>query len=228
MWLDTSSQAGDESTFTLKGKVIGIHVRKRLLENSKNEGRERTNSRLNVRRWFWVTLFDLQLPKQGDVSRRKENEWLKDLIELGLTVYCKMICFTRNYTDPSRYQYAAKPWSEICLRMRWCLFSVADRVVYIRKIDCSCCMSNHRLKVAIEDSPGVVWTLVDLSSAANIFHHCITRFTEQHSHLWWRDVRQKIASIWARACSINEVWWKRGWDAKYLWQVTIPHRWHVR
>lgn len=45
-------------------------------------------------------LFDLQLPKQGDVSRRKEIE--KDLVQLSLAAYCKMICFIRNYLDPSR------------------------------------------------------------------------------------------------------------------------------
>lgn len=47
-------------------------------------------------------LFDLQLPKQGDVSRRKEIERLKDLIQLSLAAFCKMICFIRKYLDPSR------------------------------------------------------------------------------------------------------------------------------
>lgn len=37
-WLDTSSQGGNEATFTLKGKAIGIHVRKRSWRVRKMKG----------------------------------------------------------------------------------------------------------------------------------------------------------------------------------------------
>lgn len=36
------------------------------------------------------------------------------------------------------------------------MFSVAGRVECICKIECSCCISNHKLKVAMEDLLGVV------------------------------------------------------------------------
>lgn len=227
MWLDTSSHSGNESVFYTKSKVIGIHVRKRRVRTWRIKGKspyqvERIITRPNMPQWFYGMLFDLQLPKQSEVSKCKENEWLKDLIKQSLTTYCKPTFLIRSYLHLFSWHSAAKSWSVACLRMEKFGFRSMAELNMIARLKaaetCPIVSLQRRGRLAR-------YRLIPhLSLTATIFHEYVPRLTEKHSHSWWAEThirrRQPLPELEPASCSVM----KQGWHAKHLWMVAIRYR----